>query len=278
MAKIDQGILGGFSGKVGTVVGCRLRGQWVVRAYRAHIADPRTLAQLEQRSRFALIIRSAQALLPAIRLGFGSLARRRRITEGNCFTSVNTAAFTVAAGEVRMDASALQLSSGRVALPRFDAPMVDAEGRVEVRYSSAAGPRAAGTDTVCLVAYIPAQQVAVMASDARRSHGVAALALPRHWLGEEVHLYAFVVNKQGEASPTAYLGTLREAQAQHMARLTRQPVQAVGPEEVARQAAGLYAEGAEADASTARAGSMSARGARAPSRGVQGGGIIFGYT
>ena len=275
MAKIDQGILGGFSGKVGPVVGCRLRGQWVVRAYRAHIADPRTPAQLEQRSRFALIIRSAQALLPAIRLGFAALARRRRITEGNCFSSINSPAFTVAAGEVQMDSSALRLSSGRVALPRFESPVLDAGGRLVVRFGSASGPRAAGADRICLVAFFPAQQMAAMASDARRSHGSASLVLPRHWLACEVHLYAFAVNKQGEASATAYLGTLRQAQAQHFAcavadarplvgpqahhpydappavlhhphPLPLQPAQPQAAEEVAHQAAPLHPEGAEA--------------------------------
>ena len=33
MGKFNQGILGGFTGKVGNVVGARSRGQWIYRAY-----------------------------------------------------------------------------------------------------------------------------------------------------------------------------------------------------------------------------------------------------
>ena len=107
---------------------------------------------------------------------------------------------------------------------------MDGEGRVEVRYDGGVGPRAAGADTVCLVAYMPGQQVAAMAADARRSRGAASLALPRHWLAGEVHLYAFAVSKHGDASPSAYLGTLREAQAQHFAGAVADAGAFAGPE------------------------------------------------
>ena len=40
MAKLEQGILGPFRGKVGTVVGFLWRGRHVVRAYRKEITSP----------------------------------------------------------------------------------------------------------------------------------------------------------------------------------------------------------------------------------------------
>ena len=230
MAKIEHGILGGFSGKVGPVVGFCWRGRWSVRAYRAHIADPRTAAQLAQRSRFTAMIRAAQQLLPALRLGFAERGRRLALTEGNCFTSLSSAAFTVADGVVGVDYRRLVLAAGRRVLPAVAAARRTAEGGVEVVFDAAAGPRAAGSDAVCLVAYAPAEGACLVSAAARRSHGRASLALPGHWAGAEVWLYLFAVGKHGEASPSACLGTLGEVDAQYALGLAADAEAVVGPQ------------------------------------------------
>ena len=67
MAKLDMGILGGFSGRVGTVVGYYRRGAWFVRAYQPHIKDRQSAAQLEQRSRFKAMIQFASPATPLLR-------------------------------------------------------------------------------------------------------------------------------------------------------------------------------------------------------------------
>ena len=89
MAKIEMGILGGFSGRVGTVVGYRRRGAWFVRAYQPHINDRKSAAQLEQRSRFKAMIQFASPATPVLRVGLKQLAARQQITEGNTFLKIN---------------------------------------------------------------------------------------------------------------------------------------------------------------------------------------------
>lgn len=54
MGKFNQGILGGFTGKVGGVVGARSRGQWIYRAYQGVVKNPKTIAQTRQREQFKI--------------------------------------------------------------------------------------------------------------------------------------------------------------------------------------------------------------------------------
>lgn len=54
MGKFNQGILGGFTGKVGGVVGARSRGQWIYRAYQGVVKNPKTIAQTKQREQFRI--------------------------------------------------------------------------------------------------------------------------------------------------------------------------------------------------------------------------------
>lgn len=54
MGKFNQGILGGFTGKVGNVVGARSRGQWIYRAYQGIVKNPKTAAQIKQREQFKI--------------------------------------------------------------------------------------------------------------------------------------------------------------------------------------------------------------------------------
>lgn len=54
MGKFNQGILGGFTGKVGNVVGARSRGEWIYRAYQGVVKNPKTISQTKQREQFRI--------------------------------------------------------------------------------------------------------------------------------------------------------------------------------------------------------------------------------
>ena len=55
MGEIKQGILGGFSGKVGTVIGSTWKDVSYMRAMAISVSNPRTPKQQTQRGKFALI-------------------------------------------------------------------------------------------------------------------------------------------------------------------------------------------------------------------------------
>lgn len=63
MAKIKQGILGGFSGKVANVVGTSWKGRAVMKSQPLSVSNPRTEAQQEQRGKFSDISKLASTIL-----------------------------------------------------------------------------------------------------------------------------------------------------------------------------------------------------------------------
>jgi len=70
MAKIFTGILGGFSGKVGSVIGYCMHGVAYMRGLATSHTDAQTPAQLDQRAKFGLVIAFLRPLIAVLRLGF----------------------------------------------------------------------------------------------------------------------------------------------------------------------------------------------------------------
>lgn len=63
MAKIKQGILGGFSGKVANVVGTSWKGRAVMKSQPLSVSNPRTENQVGQRNKFSKIAVLASQIL-----------------------------------------------------------------------------------------------------------------------------------------------------------------------------------------------------------------------
>ena len=93
MAKLEQGILGPFRGKVGSVVGYLWRGKHVVRAYRKEINYPNTEMQQAEREWFVGMVRFAATARQALLLGLRERAARDVMTEGNAFVKMNKGCF-----------------------------------------------------------------------------------------------------------------------------------------------------------------------------------------
>ena len=70
MGTIKKGILGGFSGKVGTVVGSSWKGISYMRSLPLKVRNPRTLRQLDQRSKFAIALGYLKPLNGLLRIGW----------------------------------------------------------------------------------------------------------------------------------------------------------------------------------------------------------------
>jgi hypothetical protein len=87
MGKISQGILGGVSGKVGNVVGGSWKGIDYLRILPASVANPRTPAQMDQRSKFITVINFLQPIKDFIRVGFKNYAVK--MTQFNSAMSYN---------------------------------------------------------------------------------------------------------------------------------------------------------------------------------------------
>ena len=208
MAKLLEGILGGFSGKVGQVVGVQWKGRSCMRSYVARISDRRSPLQLEQRSRFTAMIRFAQQSMYAIRLGFKQKANEHRVTEGNWFTHCNTAAFRMVDGAVVVDYEQIMIAEGRLAGVAFHEPQFDADGGLRIDFEDDRNlPGTSRRDSVHVYAYVSARGEGLLLPPAVRESEYITASFPMTWQGEEVHLYGFTVGKKGGVSNSTYLGS-----------------------------------------------------------------------
>lgn len=66
MATIKQGILGAFSGKVGSVVGSSWKGIAIMKSRPASVANPKTAKQVLQRSKMTATVGFAKEILPEV--------------------------------------------------------------------------------------------------------------------------------------------------------------------------------------------------------------------
>jgi len=92
MATIKQGILGAFSGKVGSVVGSSWKGIPVMKSLPPSVANPRTAKQIEQRSRMKACTAFSQAILADVIKPLNDRFASR-MSGFNAFTSRNIACF-----------------------------------------------------------------------------------------------------------------------------------------------------------------------------------------
>ena len=202
MAKIEQGYMGGFVGKLGPAVGYHWRGKWCVRALPRTVHNPRTAAQQAHRMQFREMVQLAGRFRAAINTGLHRLAYEHGMTECNMFVRRNHRLLT----SEGLDYRQLELSHGPVAPVGFGRAQVD-EGMV-LRVEFEKNPlrvRADGEDEVVLFVYCVDLQVGIRSRAVSRKSGRIEVALPDEWAGTEMHVYGFVVDRQGRTSRTIYV-------------------------------------------------------------------------
>ena len=199
MAKLDNGILGGFSGKVGTVIGYRWRDRWCVRARPTHVHNPRTAAQTAHRMLFREMVQLAGALKEGLRIGLKARADRDGMTEMNAFCRLNWHEGG------RPDYGQLRVSEGPVAPVRFGAARLEGDVLRVAFEKNPTGRQACGSDGVRLLVFNAVRCQSVLTQAVARRSGSLAVALPTGWVGEELHLYGFVEDSAGRCSSSSYV-------------------------------------------------------------------------
>ena len=111
MGRITKGILGGFSGKVGTVVGANIFGIDVMRSYQPNVENPRTTGQVSQRTKFSLIVQLLRLFLPIIRVGY-SLKAIGQSAFNACMSFNIKNAITGTSPDFTVDLTAIMIAQG----------------------------------------------------------------------------------------------------------------------------------------------------------------------
>lgn len=208
MGKQQDGFNGGFSGRLGNVVGYNWRGRWCVRSLPADFKDARTDAQLRQRQLFSAMVRFAGRAKRILGLGLEVASRNAGVTPGNYFIRLNKQCFALQDGELAVDLPELRLSDGPVAPVAFEAPQLLDDTTISVAFEKNPLHRnCSQDDEVYLVAYCPEYKAFDFSDATARRRQQVVLQLNEAWVGKEVHLWGFVVDRAGRASQSLYIGS-----------------------------------------------------------------------
>lgn len=208
MGKIKQGILGGFSGKVGPVIGTSWKGKAVIKARALSYNDRNSLAQQEQRAKFTLLSQLLAKIVGFVRIGFAKKAVG--ITAPNAAMAANIdEAVSGAFPQFAVDFEHLLVANGTVDLPYTPTGDLDS-GTVTVTYADNTGRGdALADDKVMLLLYSEPLNQAVYNTDAAvRSARTASIDVPSTWTGTgKIHAYlAMRRESTGQCSPSVYIG------------------------------------------------------------------------
>jgi hypothetical protein len=189
MGSIKQGILGGFSGKVGTVVGSTWKSTHYMRALAVSTNDAKTEKQLCQRHKFSMAVDFLRSITPFVRIGYQSYAKdqsafnaamsyllKNAINGCGANTSIDYNKALVARGNLTTAMDATATVEGN----KVSYAWVDNSGTGDAKT----------TDNAMLLAYNKNKKEAVYTTNsATRSEAKAELALPANWSDDALAIY-----------------------------------------------------------------------------------------
>src|SRR5690606_42136564 len=118
MGKIEQGVNGGFRGKIGNTVGYKWRDIWVMRSLPKPSNKPRSPKQLANQAKFALMQELLQLTIDFIRVGFSLTPETKRMSEFNAAMSYNKKhAIRGEFTELEIDFSKFMFAQGELEFP-----------------------------------------------------------------------------------------------------------------------------------------------------------------
>ena len=199
MATLKKGILDGFRGKVGTVIGSTWKGKDVMRALPDTAGNKPSERQLAQQQRFGMIMGFLKLFMPLTRIGFRT--NNREMTAQNAAVSYNLA--NAVEGTYPNQGIAydkVMLSQGTLAAA--DALSAESTGRTSLTLSWHPGTGSSHdspSDPVMAAVYDPENGESLnFIGCASRGDGEAQLTLPSDWSGRNVYVYAFLISLAGD--------------------------------------------------------------------------------
>jgi len=190
MARINQGISGGFSGKVGTVTGGNWNGVDYMRSNESVSKNSNSTAQLNQRARLTTVVQFLRPLKEFLRIGFKN--RASKLSAFNAATSYNLEhALAGSFPDYRIDYSNVRISQGK--LPGALNPAAVACPSGEIRFTwennSSAIDAMADDHAVVVIYNQTRKSVLSFTGGSTRLGGSQSVTLPASFSGDEVHCY-----------------------------------------------------------------------------------------
>lgn len=206
-----KGILGGFSGTVGTVVGSKWKGIDVIRSVGPEHNSSNTTPQATQRVKFSLVFRFLQSMKDLLDIGFKDFAVKMTGPNSALAYNIKNAVtgnfpnFSILYSEVLIS---------RGSLPKASLPVaaVGASGTVAFTWANNTGiGKAKADDKSILVAYCPELNHTLYATGASRSAGADTLNVPE-FKGKIVQTWvSFVTANNKDIAQSVFAGQVTVA-------------------------------------------------------------------
>ena len=209
MGKIKTGILGGFQGKVGTVIGSTWRGESIMRALPKTAAKAPTESQRIQRLKFKAVSEFLNPLRSTLSTYFGN--------DTGVKSKYNMATSYHITNAVEITEQGTQILYPRVLVAKGtlfgfqNLTTTQSETVITLNWEdNTVFGNAKAEDTVNVVCYIEAVNTFyVFESIANRDGLTASVTLPQNFLGYNVEAYAFLYDKVSKTSSNSvYLGSI----------------------------------------------------------------------
>jgi len=207
MGKIKQGILGGFSGAVGPVVGGSWKGIATIKSKPLSVANPRSPGQVAQRGKFARTVSVARLLLANIIQTYWNPFAQRQ-SGYNAFVSRNIGAFT-ADGLTTFD-EFFSMRGSLVGMVGVSAGADASDALLSVDFTDNSGSGdALATDEIVVVAYNATKDVWYYGADGTiRSAGVVELDITGADVADVLHVYVSASRPNvSKVSDSSYITT-----------------------------------------------------------------------
>lgn len=201
MAVLRNGPNGGFSGKVGSVVGYKWKGLDVIRGLPRKSHKPRSEARLANEQAMKLIMGVLKPLTLFIRMGFRYAAEPLNMSAFNLALSLNKKnAIKGEYPDLEINWDKLQISQGdRAGVKDLSAEWTEDGLRITWATSTGNAPGHAG-DLLSIAVYSPAEDFWLhFFNEAIREAGECVLSYDDGWMFIEAHVVAMFVSYTGDA-------------------------------------------------------------------------------
>lgn len=201
MGIIKQGICGGFSGKVGPIVGVRWKSNYYIRSQAAKVSNPRTPKQQEQRGKFTTAFCFLKSMKPFIRLGYKEFTQDKS-TFNAAMSYTLKRAVTGSGKETDIDFDRALVAMGTL-MPIFEGTATHDNGQMTFEWKDNSGiGNAEGTDIAMVLVYNREEEAAIYDTEAcLRSDCHTVLQLPETW--QNARLVAYLSLRSNDGSCTA---------------------------------------------------------------------------
>lgn len=212
MGRIKKGILGGFSGKVGAVIGASWRSIDYMRGLPKTSNKPKTPGQLAQQTKMALFRGFLLGLNDIVGRCFQNIEKHTPMNDALSHNMLNAVAGVYP--EQSIDFEQLLFSKGELLGAWSPKAVPAASNAIDFTWENGnySALRSA-TDQVIVVVYDPVkQQFCKLENAALRSEKIARLIVPKTFKGHSVHCYlSFYSESRKIASTNEYLGLVEVA-------------------------------------------------------------------